>query len=82
MVALFINLINLPLHAVIIRGASDPNFRGFLIQARTCADDTPVGIFIVPNSEYQGVCTGNVCYFFADNVFCIIILANVPYFLM
>jgi len=52
------------LHTVIIRGASDPNFRGFLIQARTCADDTPVGTF---NSGdiYQQLCTSNVCYMFA-----------------
>ena len=53
------------LHTVIIRGASDPNFRGFLIQARTCADDTPVGTFISPGDGYQQVCTSNVWYMFA-----------------
>lgn len=50
------------LHAVIMKGASDPNFRGFLIQARTCADDTPVGNFSDPGDRsYQQVCNGNVC---------------------
>jgi len=50
------------LHAVIMKGTSDPNFRGFLIQARTCADDTPVGNFSDPGDiSYQQVCNGNVC---------------------
>jgi len=36
--------------------------KGFLIQARICADDTPVGSFIRPSvgNVYQQLCSGNV----------------------
>jgi len=50
---------------VMISGtSSDNDFRGFLIQAITCADETPVGMFMQPSgsdAEYQQACNGNVC---------------------
>lgn len=38
------------------------HLKGFLIQARTCADDTPVGRFIRPSvgNVYQQLCSGDV----------------------
>ena len=37
------------------------DFRGFIIQARTMADDSPVGQFMIgTNTDQQLLCTGNV----------------------
>lgn len=49
--------------AVVLSGSNtNSNFRGFLIQARTVADDSAVGTFFVTNSggDHQTVCTARV----------------------
>ena len=39
----------------------DPDFRGFLVQARTVADETPVGEFMIgSNTDQQNQCMDNV----------------------
>ena len=39
----------------------DQDFRGFLIQARTVADETPVGEFMIGSStDQQNRCMNNV----------------------
>lgn len=46
--------------------SSDNDFRGFLIQAITCADGTPVGMFMRPSgsdAEYKQACSRNVCIY-------------------
>ena len=36
------------------------SFRGFMIQARTVADDSPTGYFVGNNTDYQPQCDNNV----------------------
>ena len=44
-------------HAVVLSGGTmSPDFRGFIIQARRVADDSPVGLF-VDGDDYQPLCT-------------------------
>ena len=46
---------------VILRGGSNPDFRGFMIQARTVADDSPVGSFDATDAtNYQERCDFDV----------------------
>jgi len=46
---------------VILRGGTDPNFRGFMIQARRVADNSPVGFFDATDGvNYQEVCDSDV----------------------
>ena len=48
--------------AVRLRGTSvDRDFRGFIIQARTLADNSTVGSFN-SGSLHQQVCSNNVCF--------------------
>ena len=37
------------------------NFKGFMIQGRVCADDSPAGTF-GSGTKYQPQCSGNVSY--------------------
>ncbi|XP_065887614.1 uncharacterized protein [Dysidea avara] len=51
-------------YPIMICGTStDTDFRGFLIQATTCADGTPVGMFMEPSAgsdaNYKTVCSGS-----------------------
>ena len=52
------------MHILIVRmrgiGAT-PNFRGFMIQGRAHADDSPAGTF-GSGQNYQPQCTGNVSF--------------------
>ena len=41
-------------------GTTNTDFRGFIIQARTMADDSPVGEFMA-GSNSQPQCTNDVC---------------------
>ena len=41
-------------------GTSNTDFRGFIIQARTMADNSPVGEFMA-GSNSQPQCTSDVC---------------------
>jgi len=50
-----------------IRPTTGSTFKGFLMQAQTFADRTPVGEFISPNAFYQLQCDNNV----RDNIACI-----------
>ena len=36
-------------------------FKGFMIQARRVADDSPVGMFAFGGLNFQSQCDGNVC---------------------
>jgi len=37
-------------------GTTNPDFRGFLIQARLAADGTRVGTFAASGTDYQSAC--------------------------
>ena len=37
-------------------GTNNPDFRGFLIQARLAADDSRVGTFAASGTNYQSAC--------------------------
>ena len=41
-------------------GTTNTDFRGFIIQASTMADDSPVGEFMI-GSNSRPQCTSNVC---------------------
>lgn len=50
-------------HIVLLyAGTTDPDFRGFVIQARTMADGSAVGTFTVGNgvTDQRTACTDNV----------------------
>ena len=38
----------------------NPTFRGFMIQGRTMANDTPTGFFIGSSQDYRSTCDDNV----------------------
>ena len=40
--------------------ANDTNFRGFLVQGRTMADNSPIGTFTNNGGDQQLVCEENV----------------------
>ena len=40
-----------------MRGGSDPNFRGFMIQGRVVADDSRTGMFASSGTNYQERCS-------------------------
>ena len=51
-----------------MRGGSDPNFRGFMIQGRVVADDSSTGIFAASGTNYRGECSNvSPCVCVQDN---------------
>ena len=63
-------------YVVQLKGTSrNRNFRGFLIQARTVGDDSPVGSFNSGTSHKQ-VCTNNVSFNYVTYNFITIIVST------
>ena len=57
---------------VILQGsAADRNFRGFMIQGRVRADDSPAGTFVRSANNYQPQCSGNVSFI---SIHCIVLI--------
>ncbi|XP_065906599.1 putative defense protein 3 isoform X2 [Dysidea avara] len=44
-------------YTITMRGGSDPNFRGFMIQGRVVADDSRTGMFASSGTNYQERCS-------------------------
>ena len=53
-------------------GSTNPDFRGFMIQGRVRADDSPAGFFR-PRNSYNRQCDGNVSLYFSMTI-CIVLL--------
>ena len=45
---------------ILHRQSNNPTIRGFMIQGRTVANDSPIGFFIQSNEAYRTQCDGNV----------------------
>ena len=68
---LSLELDNLFVLIVTLRGGSvDPNFRGFMIQGRVRADDSPAGTFFRSANNNQPQCSGNVSFI---SIYCIVL---------
>ena len=58
------------LFVVILQSPSGQDFRGFLIQGRVRANESPVGTF-GSGTGYQSRCSGNVSFCSVDSLLCL-----------